>query len=714
MGSVGFESINGWGSGVITLVDAEVAPTAAMTLGYNTALYKEGAGQAIVGKRRGWRPARQTNTAGPVVTDIADNLKGMFNYIVETGGNVTTSYLFLAASAGALYLWNPDAPTTSLTTSTSTQTNAFKANSCVRVGDTVYDIGCGKKWSGITLVPEDWGHTAPSTSPTLVASGSGLHNGTYNGKYTIVKAGIESDGSPVSGSVIATSDEITWTVPAAATGETRKLYLKEVNTMTDWYLVDTITTSANTTHVTSVADSDLIIPLESGHNQPPTGVANALYKDRLFVLDKTGRVFWSKLGRYEYFNQLADFFDCERQSGDFGSALVNAFEKLYIFKNHSIWQIEGTDPKTWVITKIFSNLGHWSAVYDSTLQVLVVEGIIYFWDPTLGPMAWAGPGTAPEPLGLTIQSTIDDIRPIMSVGVVASSGHDPVDNRIIWCYDSFRAIVYNYRTKVWESIKWDPFRMFQFCTYIDTSGKGVLYSSGPYGKFFTYGAVDSDAIDGYTVPTKTTNVTITTTATFLTSLTISGANFPTNANGLANVNVTFLDSNGLPHTRGQISTNTSTVLTFSTSSPLLTQPYFTVAGTYTLTLGGPYFEFDTNWNSGGRPFQKKRYEFLFIDGLAPTVTNNVTIAIGFDRNPSFGQSQSVATGGKSCTWNATIWGDPATTNGVYSTSETFTKRLRIGRTGRLWKAKFANYCPDQPVKIKSLAVQSELLTGKLG
>lgn len=103
---------------------------------------------------------------------------------------------------------------------------------------------------------------APSTDPTIAASGSGSITGTYKVKVTFVDAdGAESDCNTTEVSVTASSNlQFDWSAIPTRTGCTRKLYRTKAGG-DKYYYVAAIADATTTTYTDTTADSSLTVPM---------------------------------------------------------------------------------------------------------------------------------------------------------------------------------------------------------------------------------------------------------------------------------------------------------------------------------------------------------------------------------------------------------------------------------------------------------------------
>lgn len=121
------------------------------------------------------------------------------------------------------------------------------------------------------------------------------------------------------------------------------------------------TGSGNTNTLTS--DSDC-----------PTASLVAYHKNILFVSGNTtfpSRLYFSSLTDITDFT-ATDFIDVNTSDGSKITAIISAFDSLYIFKDDSIWRLSGSDRDSFALEKMVDGTG------TSSAKSVAVSGLIYF------------------------------------------------------------------------------------------------------------------------------------------------------------------------------------------------------------------------------------------------------------------------------------------------------------------------------------------------
>lgn len=108
----------------------------------------------------------------------------------------------------------------------------------------------------------------------------------------------------------------------------------------------------------------------------PKAKYNAYHKNILFLAgdpDNPSRVSFSDLNG-GITNWIAtDFFDLDKDNGQFVTGLVSAFGNLYIFENNSIWMLSGSNRDDFSLQKMVDNVGTLSQQ-----SIAIVNNAIFF------------------------------------------------------------------------------------------------------------------------------------------------------------------------------------------------------------------------------------------------------------------------------------------------------------------------------------------------
>jgi len=706
MGKVITDQFGDWSKGVVTSTEASKLPKNASPRGYNSNLVNIG-NSAIPTKRDGFTTMNTTAlSANPII--------GQFEYRRRSSDTIY-AYHICVSNNGQVDWLNTSGVATSIGGAASLTAGDYFPSFCE--ANNICYLANGQETKKISYVSaalalQGVGITAPTVGTMAGAAGAaGSHNGTYELRvtYANTNTGYESSVSATaSATVTVSSQQINWTnIPLSADTQvtTRYLYVRNTDTMSRFYRAGTIANNTSTTATTNVADSALttVAPDTDENNTPTSGIKYlAWHKSRLFGATNN-YLYYSGEGKPEAWDpegyELINPDDGQKITG-----LCVANDLLYIFKENSVYCLDGNDPDEWIIKLVVPDIG-----CVSFRSIVVSEGKLYWWSDS-GPVVWDGLG-AVVPIGLGfIESdvrAINEVYPQYICGAVST-----VDQLILWALPATSQtrntfiLPYSYRLNCWVSNYWDPIDACSLATVNDATGIVRVMLGSYAGQVFKYGTANNDG-----VPSGTTSATFTQSGTSLSS--VAGTGFYNTGSKLVERYITLVDSNGHYVDRRRISSNTSTALTLALAITGLTN-----GATYTAYIGGPRFEWDTTWSdmsyssisgsyNGG--ISKKRFEFITVETDSDVTGITYYIALAFNRDSSFGQVKTVTTTANSATWNASIW-----TSSSYGTRQTEVIRLRVGRTGINYKLRFWNYLPDNDFKIINIATRAEALGEKLG
>lgn len=700
MGRVLIEELRDWGNGVITSANADVIPPNSSPRGWNSALSKVAADQAVVSKRRGLGLVTETAIEGnPAVI-------GQYQFRPRSSGSLGSVHLAVT-DAGSVELIGSDGSVANLVTGlVGTEPPDFEtANNLCFIANGVDRFKVVMD-SGVPTV-QGFGMEAPE-APTAVGTGSGAMSGEYEVALSYYNAltGHESSRSPVT-VVNLSNEKLKVTIPEAADPQvthvrvhirktTQNAYLFKVSSGTDYDPNGGGWPNAYGDLELDLSDGDLLnllilSPDEDENDPPPDGIRYLCWhQSRMFAADdKT--VYYSKVELPEAFDPEF-FLQVNPDDGQLITGLHSSGGVLLIFKSQSVWGLFGDDPNSWYLRPIVTDIG-----CMSFRSILTVEDRLYWW-AAQGPVQWDGQGQ-PHPIGqLFIQGTLDGLDTSQFGNVIA--GVDTIRSRVIFAVASASStrndvwLPFNYRLNRWDASKWDPLDAASFCQFVDTNNQPGLMVGGYAGHIFSLWTSDNDGLpEG-----STSTGTFTASGDSVTTVTDDGATF----GDLVERKVTIVDANGVWVGRGRIAANDST--SFTLASPI---SGLTNGAVYTYYIGGPDFQWDTPWSHMGEPLRKKRYEYLWV-GADAVASTTLHLDLGFGFNPSYGQTRGQALTGPSTEWaDSVLW-----TARSYSTTEVVQPRIRIGRTGWPWRLRIRQHEPDKPISIRRIAVQAELQTTK--
>lgn len=190
-----------------------------------------------------------------------------------------------------------------------------------------------RQWDGAFV---DWvGIRAPFQVPIVTGKGSGgsLSDGTYYVKatYRNPTTGNESNPSPTGtvtlsgGGSSQAIDSIVIPTSTDPQVTQRRIWVSSDNS--NFYLAATVednTTTTWGTDIGSVNTSAASLTTTGENEEPPASSIVKVFKDRLFVAgnpQSPTRVYWSKAGELNAFNQATEFVDADLDSGDPVTAL---------------------------------------------------------------------------------------------------------------------------------------------------------------------------------------------------------------------------------------------------------------------------------------------------------------------------------------------------------------------------------------------------------
>jgi hypothetical protein len=704
--------LDNWAGGVNTTLEADALPLNTSPRGWNSALVNVGGGKASVMKRRGMSIMNAAAITGsPVVL-------GLFEYRYLASGAFTNYFLAvsdggrldLCSTAGAISTVSATAFTAGTLYPDFEQAN----NLCFIANGTNVKKVTG---AGGSLALQNFGIATPLSAPTLADEGtSGSHNGTYEARVTYYNSttGHESSAGPTSATQAVTSKKLGWSaIPDPSAIDTQvshvRLYLRNTGTMANFYLAASVA-AGTTTATTNVADTALttIGPDTASNDPPPSGVKYlAWHKSYLFAATDTTLNF-SLVNDPESFDP-DNSLSVGEDDGQRITGLAVAFDQLIVFKSESIYAVVGDAPNNWSVQLLVPDIG-----CMSHRSITLYQGLLRWWS-NIGPVEWSGT-ERPVFVGQTLlgDTIADDTINYAQLGMI-SAAVDVAHLRVVYAVPEVgqtrltRLIPWNYQLGVWESDKWDPMDVGALGTAHDANDSLWMFIGNCAGQLFKWWNADNDGVAAATTMSGTF------TAAGTSATTIAGTGFDTAGAGLIERKLTVCDSDGrqVGSVRSRITSNDATSITFTPAVSGLT-----IGAVYTYYLGGPAFEWDTVWDyhtdprSGGVLFfYKKRYEFLYTQAAATSsaITASVDLAFNFDTSAGQTKAVSFATTAPTALWDVAIWDSSS-----YGTQAFTSKKLRVGRTGRAYRARYRQFVPNQSFALLRVGMQAELLTTKLG
>ena len=195
-----------------------------------------------------------------------------------------------------------------------------------------------------------WGIAAPTTAPTLTATGSGGLLGTYYYCTTFGNSSQESSQSTVNaGPITVTNQGIQLTnIPVSTDPQvTERNIYRLGGSLGQWQLVATISDNTTTTYTDTTADANLSpIVLVPRRDPPPAFYAIANYQERIFGFgseaDPSG-VYWSNYGEPYAFNLDTNVQAAGDNSfGDIAVACTDLSSMLLLNKTYRLYAVYGS------------------------------------------------------------------------------------------------------------------------------------------------------------------------------------------------------------------------------------------------------------------------------------------------------------------------------------------------------------------------------------
>lgn len=679
--SIFVDTLDKFTSGVVTSGEPDEIPPTASPRAWNAYLADSGPDGATPSTRRGLSTVNTTQIANTPI-------HGQFAYRRLSSGTYTRYHLVLGLDGKLGYVASDPG---GAGTYTSISATAFTASSprpdIEQAANMAFFLNGtdAKKLRETTL--ETFGLAAPLTAPTLAAGAAGTPTGTYEARVTYYNSntGHESSAGPTSNQVTLTADILSFSsIPVSPDSQTthRRLYVRNVDTMANFYLATTVNDNSTTTASWDAADTTLVTrgPDEDENDPPPSGVrVLAWHRSRMFVADDT-KLYYSKVGLPEAFDP-ENYEYVAPNDGQRITALYSYGDLLIVLKERSMYGLFGVDPEIWQLRLLSADIG------CTSHQSLTSVDTTLFWWSEKGPVRWLGLGSRIDLIGQ--QLLRDQITPsAIAFGelndVVATM--DPVQEHVLFAVAELGqtrntiVLPWSYRLNCWVSTKWDPLGgVASLATVYDDTGRPWVYYGSYAGQVFR--AWDTD-VDG--VPSGTVTGSVTASGTSMSTITSTG--FYTTGSGLVERMVTLVDSSGNLMGRRYITANSATVLTLDSAITGLTN-----GSTYTFHVGGPNFEWDTKQHNSGGPWTNKRYDFLYVQLGAASVTVNVHVLT------DFGTSSTLTT----------------TMSAASSTRDTVTSRIRVSRTGSVWQARILSRAASSPINIQAIGMRGMTLSDKV-
>jgi len=577
-----------------------------------------------------------------------------------------------------------------------------------------------KKFDGTDLT--NWGIAAPDEAPVGSATGSG--GSMMAAVWDVLITFYNDDTGHESG--ISASDEVTITTGDKLDVDWSSLtpddqvthvmvYLRNRTVGPNYYRaivgstpasdanggfpIDSVTSAEFDITDTQFENLRILAPEENDNQPPPAGCSSPTWHgSRMFVHDGS-KVYFSDIEKPESFNIVSRAEPVNPDDGDPIKALHSSHDLLLVLKDKSTHAIDGEDPNSWSIRSLSPNIG---CVNQASV---LTHGATYWWDAQKGPIRYAGPGTRPEAFGVpSIGPTIDpELLNVEKLNFISAVVDDaPSRQRILFAVPELGSdrpsliLPYNLQLQVWESTGWNPFDVASMAVAEDSLGTPWVFLGGYSGKLFQLwnatndGVPESEPATGLVV--SSTNTTLTVTTPDEDDIQVSPDWI---TDDLKELFVYAISSDGLDVQRRRITANTTDTLTVTPAWGANPN------STYTFVVGGIDFQWDTPWMHSGVPFNKKRYEFFFVQASSPDsgVPVNVDLFFSYDDlNVSRAKSMELL--------GAVVYDSAIYDVDRYASAVLDDDRIRMSKTGKAWRARVRNINPDQELTLLKVAMQS--------
>jgi hypothetical protein len=558
-------------------------------------------------------------------------------------------------------------------------------------------------YSGVKFDGTDWtriGIIRPDV-PTIVPGGAGSMTGEYEVALTYYNENTGHESSRSDSATITLSNQallVSWSPPPDPQVTHVRVQLRKNTISINFYRAAEIAvgTYSTTLDIDNDAYNALILlsPDTNDNDPPPSGIKYlAWHRGRLFAADDSV-LYYSQFALPEGFDPEA-FELINPDDGQRITGLFVAHDVLIILKENSTYALIGDGPNDWIIRLISNSIG-----CVAQASIVSADGLSYWWSER-GPVTWDGQ-LDPTPIGtpfiasdLTAEA-INYAKLSLIHGIV-----DSQQERVFWAVPGAgssrpnRLYPYHFRLERWEGI-WDPFDVASMTVADDTNGTPWIYLGGYNGRVYRFWDADSDGVYSGVVQNSFAG-----TGTSMAQIPAPGLDTVV---GLAGLYAVFIDgSTGEYLGRYRIASNTSNSLTLTT--PLVG---IFAGQIITVFIGSPDFQVDLRWFDEGRPFWKKRYEYFYLEAKTPGTSNiYADFAYNFDEITLDPRTVAITGGGSTAIWDESLW-DVAT----WSATTPAYRRIRVGRTGRVWRVRLRHHEPNRPLFLLKAGMRGELLTDK--
>ena len=195
--------------------------------------------------------------------------------------------------------------------------------------------------------------------------------GNSGGQATMYYKQLDASGNVPAG---AWTSQGTTNLPSSFTNDQYVTF----STANDTLVMTVAGTSSNLTYPSAWQATGNIYNFTTNANCPKAKY-NVFHKNMLFLAGDTSnpsRISFSDLTNGITYFYATDFFDLDKNNGQYITGMVSIFGNLYIFENNSIWMLSGSTRDDFSLQKMVDNIG---AAGQQSIQV--VNNTIYFITP---------------------------------------------------------------------------------------------------------------------------------------------------------------------------------------------------------------------------------------------------------------------------------------------------------------------------------------------
>lgn len=569
----------------------------------------------------------------------------------------------------------------------------------------------------------DFGFETPDEPSVTDSGNAGNPDGDYEFAllYSNETTGNQSSLGAIASITVATNQiNLSWAPPADPQVTHVKVCVRKASLGPDFFIIteDIITVSPQpdenlgfpiitTSIVFDATDEELlemviVAPDVVENTAAPVLTAIESHKYRLFgvVAADQQKLVYSKLNEVEAFHP-DNYEYVGKGDGDPIIALQSRREGLLILKRRSIWLLEGDSPADWSLKRISEGVG-----CVSVRAVQTFNNVSYWWCPAQGPCRWTGEGPVEPLANPALLPTVQDILSTTDTSP-ANVAIDTFQQHVLFvipgALQTKNTIILPYliTNSAWMSEFWDPFDISVATTIPRVGGVDEVYIGNYHGDIFRWWDGENDGI-GQGLKSGTVPIAGGSIGDTVLTLTTGATPLPTRLNG----RVLILQNEDHSVTlRFILASNDATTVTFERPTSLS----YDVDSTWTWTLGGPNFMWDTKDMVHGELFQRKRYTFvdIFFESIEGTPTLFVETLLNHNINPPSTRRYESIVNDPGSVWDTAIF-DSA----VWGPQQRPLRRFRVGKVGNAMRVRISNHEPDVAFAVRAVQSDAVLLDEK--